>query len=119
MNSPFATVRVDPASGFVALKNDSVLRQLVVAVEIGPTKNISKNPVAEKAIAEVEDNYVDKPQMKEQLRNSVWLLLCHDLTRDYAEKACLPMSCGHKEINLPKSNFSKRTGKQSASTQTA
>ena len=50
-----ATVRVDPAPGFVALTNGTTLKQLGIFLEIGRIKNTNKNPVAEKAISELEN----------------------------------------------------------------
>ena len=54
-DGPPATIRVDPAPGFRALKNDPALLTLGITLEIGRAKNINKNPVAEKAVAEVEE----------------------------------------------------------------
>ena len=54
-DGPPATIRVDPAHGFRALKNDRALLTLVITLEIGRAKNINKNLVAEKAVAEVEE----------------------------------------------------------------
>ena len=50
-----AIVRVDLAPGFIALRDDPTLMRLGISLEIGRIKNINKNPVAEKAIAEIED----------------------------------------------------------------
>ena len=50
-----ATIRVNPAPGFRALKNDPTLLTLGITLEIGKAKNINKNPVAEKAVAEVKE----------------------------------------------------------------
>ena len=47
--------RVDPAPSFRAFKNDPARLTLGITLEIGRAKNISKNPVAEKAVAEVEE----------------------------------------------------------------
>ena len=58
VSGPPATVRVDPAPGFVSLKEDSALQQLGISVEIGPIKNVNKNPVAEKAISELEEELI-------------------------------------------------------------
>lgn len=55
MDGPNAVVRVDPAPGFVALKDDDTLKRLCISIEIGRVKNVNKNPVAEKAIFELED----------------------------------------------------------------
>ena len=55
MDGPFAVVRTDPAPGFVSLVNDSLLSRHRIAIEVGRAKNVNKNPVAEKAVQEVED----------------------------------------------------------------
>ena len=48
------TVRVDGASAMKGLVNDHVLQAHGIAVEVGRLKNVNKNPVAEKAILELE-----------------------------------------------------------------
>lgn len=55
LDGPNAVIRVDPAPGFVALKNDDVLKHFHISLEIGRVKNVNKNPVAEKAILELEE----------------------------------------------------------------
>ncbi|CAC5408989.1 unnamed protein product [Mytilus coruscus] len=55
LNGPSVVVRVDPAPGFCPLCDDSYLKQLNISIEIGRVKNQNKNPVADKAIAELED----------------------------------------------------------------
>ena len=55
LDGPPAVIRVDPAPGFVALKEDETLKRFRLSIEIGRVKNPNKNPVAEKAIAELED----------------------------------------------------------------
>ena len=52
---PPSSVRTDAATGFQALVNDDELDSSRIAVEIGNPKNVNKNPVAEKAIQEVEE----------------------------------------------------------------
>ncbi len=54
LDGPFATVRTDPAPGFSALAKDTVLAQYRLAIEVGDAKNINKNPVAERAIQELQ-----------------------------------------------------------------
>jgi hypothetical protein len=39
-------------------ENDGILQQLGISIEIGRIKNINKNPVAEKAIAELEGELI-------------------------------------------------------------
>ncbi|VDH93647.1 Hypothetical predicted protein [Mytilus galloprovincialis] len=55
LNGPSVVVRVDLAPGFRPLCDDSYLKQLNISIEIGRVKNQNKNPVADKAIAELED----------------------------------------------------------------
>ena len=55
MDGPFAVVRTDPAPGFVALVGDELLKRHRVCVEMGRRKDVNKNPVAEKAIRELEE----------------------------------------------------------------
>ena len=55
LDGPPAVIRADPAPGFVALRNDSTLQSLRLSLEIGRIKNPNKNPVAEKAILELEE----------------------------------------------------------------
>lgn len=54
LDGPPAVIHLDPAPGFALLQTDQVLRRLNSVLEIGRVKNINKNPVAEKAILEVE-----------------------------------------------------------------
>ena len=50
-----AVVRTYPAPEFAAPVDDKLLRYHGIAIEIGRVKNKNKNPVAEKAIRELED----------------------------------------------------------------
>ena len=58
LNGPLSTVRCDPGPGFIGLSNDPLLRDLRIVIEIGRPKNKNKNPVAERAIQEVEAEIV-------------------------------------------------------------
>ena len=49
-----AIIRTDPAPGFLSIKDDTFLSQHQICLEIGRRKNPSKNPVAERAIQELE-----------------------------------------------------------------
>jgi hypothetical protein len=51
---PEIVIRTDAAPGFASLLNDKVLSQHSVRLEVGREKNINKNPVAERAIQELE-----------------------------------------------------------------
>ena len=54
LDGPHAVIRTDPAPGFAALVNDTLLNKYRLTIELGRVKNINKNPVAEKAIRERE-----------------------------------------------------------------
>ena len=53
-SSEVSSVRVDAASGMQALQNDTILTKHGLKVEVGRCKNKNKNPVAERAIQELE-----------------------------------------------------------------
>ena len=55
IDGPPAVIRVDPAPGFMALRDNPTLKELGICLEIGRVKNVNKNPVAEKAIGELEN----------------------------------------------------------------
>ena len=54
LDGPFAVIRTDPAPGFAALAGDEVLASHRLVIEVGNAKNINKNPVAERAVQEVQ-----------------------------------------------------------------
>jgi hypothetical protein len=54
MDGPVAVVRTDPP-GFVALTEDDLLKRHRISIEVGRVKNTNKNPVAERAVQELED----------------------------------------------------------------
>ncbi|KAJ8396457.1 hypothetical protein AAFF_G00017630 [Aldrovandia affinis] len=54
LDGPFAVIRTDPAPGFAALAGDEVLAKHRLVIEVGNAKNINKNPVAEKAVQELQ-----------------------------------------------------------------
>ena len=48
-------IQVDPAPGFKSLVTDDLLRSHRISIELGRAETCNKNPVAEKAIQEVEE----------------------------------------------------------------
>ena len=54
LEGPPATVRTDPAPGFQSLNDDTFLRKHRIVIDIGRVKCLNKNPVAERAIQELE-----------------------------------------------------------------
>jgi len=61
LDGPPAVVRVDPAPGFVALRKCPILLQNRITLELGCAKNPNKNPVAEKAVQELEEELLRAP----------------------------------------------------------
>ena len=55
LDGPQAVICIDPAPGFVSLKNTNALQHLGVSIEVGRITNINKHPVAEKAVQELEE----------------------------------------------------------------
>ncbi len=51
-------IRVGPASGLISLVNDRVFKSHRINLEIGMSKNVNKNPVAENAIKELGLEYL-------------------------------------------------------------
>ena len=58
LDGPLAVVRTDPAPGYTVLVDDKPLRYRRIAIDVGRVKN--KNPVAEKAIHELQDELLSK-----------------------------------------------------------
>ena len=61
LDGPQAVIRVDPAPGLVSFKNANALQHLTVSIEVGRVKNINKNPIAEKAVLELEEELLCQP----------------------------------------------------------
>lgn len=55
LDGPLAVIRTDAVPGFVALTKDELLAKHRISIEIGNRKNQNKNPVAERAVQELED----------------------------------------------------------------
>ena len=54
LDGPPAVIRTDPVPGFAALVNEALLAKYRPTIELGRVKNVNKNPVAEKAVRELE-----------------------------------------------------------------
>ena len=60
IDSPQSVIRVDPAPGFISLKEDEELQHYGIVIDIGRIKNTNKNPVAERGIQELEGELLKK-----------------------------------------------------------
>jgi hypothetical protein len=58
LDGPLAVIRVDPAPGFQALVDDPLLLKYHIQLEVGRIKNINHNPVAERAVQELETELI-------------------------------------------------------------
>ena len=54
MDGPSAVIRTDPAPGFKALVDDPLLKKHRITTELGQAKNPNKNPVAARAVQELD-----------------------------------------------------------------
>ena len=54
IRDPPAVVRIDSAPGFKSLENDEFLLSHHISIEVGDPKNPNNNPVAEKAVQDIE-----------------------------------------------------------------
>ena len=54
LDGPLAVIRTDPAPGFKSLVNDQLLQHHRIVLELGNPKNPNKNPVAKRAVQELE-----------------------------------------------------------------
>ena len=58
LDGPRAVIRVDLSPGFQSMANNDSLNHLNVTIEVGRVKNKNKNPVAEKAVRELEEELI-------------------------------------------------------------
>lgn len=89
--APPATICVDPAPGFQSLIDDSILQTYNISVEIGHRKNRNKNPVAERAVQEMEIE-----------------LLKVDPAGNPADNASLTVACNHLNSRIRSRGLSSR-----------
>ena len=64
------SVRVDGATGFVALKEDSILKELGITLDYGRVKNPNKNPVIDNGIQELEKEILIEGLEGQEITNS-------------------------------------------------
>ena len=58
LDGPRAIIRVDPSPRFQSMANNDSLNHLNVTIDVGRVKNKNKNPVAEKAVRELEEELI-------------------------------------------------------------
>ena len=85
LDGPPAVIRTDPAPGFAALVKDALLSTYRLTIELGRVKNVNKNPVAEKAVCELEHELLHQ-QRCNRVHERCWSPVClqHCLLRQHA-----------------------------------
>ena len=58
LDGPRAIICVDPSPCFLSMANNDSLNHLNVTIDVGHVKNKNKNPVAEKAVRELEEELI-------------------------------------------------------------
>ena len=121
LRSPQCTVRIDSAPGFKSLRSDQQLRAHGITLDFGRTKNINKNPVGEKANAELETELLKidpsgAPVSNVKLQNAIHtlnsrirnrglsareILFCRDqITASHLQIDDVDLSDSQKELRL-------------------
>ena len=60
LDGPNEVIRVDPTPGLRAIREDKTLDHFRISIEVGRVKNLTKNPVAEKAAGELENELLEQ-----------------------------------------------------------
>ena len=64
-------IRVDNQSGFYSLKDDKTLEKLNIQIIPGDSKNVNKNPVAERAVREIGDEILKIQSSDKEITTSI------------------------------------------------
>ena len=108
LDGPQAVIRVDPAPGFVSLKNSNALQHLGISVEIGRVKNTNKNPVAERAVLELEEELLRQEPGGGPV-TELSLAIATGSTCHSTAKACPHGNFGHNGTSSPMSRYPSMT----------
>ena len=106
---PPAVIRVDPAPGFMALRNDETLKSLRLSLEMGRVKNPNKNPVVEKAILELQEELLKQEPTSGLVSQLVLVIAVARLA--FAIQVCRLGNYGLNEVSSLMNNFPFQTGK--------
>ncbi len=79
LRGPTCTIRVDNAPGFISLKGDKLLQSHGLQLEYGNSKNINKNPCAEKYNQELETELLKVDSSGSPVTDSTLQLAIHTL----------------------------------------
>ena len=104
IDGPRAVIRTDPAPGFMALTNNSVLQHLNISIDIGRVKNVNKNPVAVKAISELLDGLLHQQPGGGPVSHLELATTIARLTRVSGMQGYQLVKCGLSPVSLPMSS---------------
>ena len=79
LRGPTCTIRVDNAPGFISLKGDKLLQSHGLQLDYGNSKNINKNPCAEKCNQELETELLKIDSSGSPVTNCTLQLAIHSL----------------------------------------
>ena len=96
LDGPRAIICVDPSPGFQYMANNDSLHHLNVTIEVGHVKNKNKNPVAEKAVRELEEELI-RQEPSGRPESAVGLALATACLNSHLRFA----SCGPNAISSP------------------
>ena len=116
LDGPLSIVRSDPAPGLKALENDALLKKHRIVVDVGRIKNLNKNPVAERAVQEIEEvitrmethnealNDISLAVLTARLNNKIRLngLSSREILMQRDQYSNVPIPINDKEIILEK-----------------
>ncbi len=108
LDGPPAVIRTDPAPAFVSLSNDHTHERYRIAIEIGRVKNLNKNPVAKKAVQELEHEItrsITHLRPTNRLTASELAVATSSLNSCIRHHGCQLGSCGINGISLPMTNY--------------
>ena len=111
LDRPPAVIRVDPAQEFIALRNDEILHRFRISLDIGCMKNINKNPVAEKAIGELEEELLCQVPSETSVSEFSLAVATLRLNSHIASLVCPTVNYGHNEASLQMNKYLCLTGK--------
>lgn len=95
LDGPHAIIRTDPAPRFDALVNYERLHLPRISIEIADAKSLNKNPVAERAIQELEHELL----LQEPQGGPVWLVVTTFNLSASTHAVCLQERCRPNETS--------------------
>ena len=103
LDGPLAAIRRGPAPDFTSLVDDKLLLYHRLGIEVGRIKNMDKNPVAEKAIRELEDEL-----LRQEPTGGAMTPLSQALATAWLNTHIHNRGCSAKELLMQRDQFSNQ-----------